>query len=120
MRNLFILFMFMFIQNLLSQDSIYINNSVWIGKTLNGKRHGYCEEYRNETLLSKGYFKHDIKEGKWTYYGLIGGKYPEMDVIATGNYTNGEKEGLWEYYQSLLYWKGIYKNEKKQKKMFYC
>ncbi len=109
-----IIFILFFAHNVLSQDTLYKENSVWIGEISNGKRNGYCYEYRNDTLISEGNFRNDIKEGNWIYYGLVGGKYPDWDVIGKGNYINGKRVGLWEHYAGLLYWKGIYKNGLKQ------
>lgn len=113
-KNLAIVFILFFTHNVFSQDTLYEKNLIWIGEISNGKRNGYCQEYKNDTLLSQGYFKNDIKEGDWIYYGLNGGKYPEIDVIAKGKYKKGKKVGLWEHYQELLYWKGMYKNGLKQ------
>jgi uncharacterized protein len=50
-------------------------------------------EYRNDTLLSEGWFtKEGLKDSLWIEY------LPNQVKAAKGNYKNGQKEGLWIYY----------------------
>lgn len=97
-----------------SQDTLSRNDTIWVGAISNGIRNGYCEAYKNDTILSTGYFKNDVKVGEWCYYGFGGGKDPDREPIACGNYKNGKKTGEWEESYGLIESKGKYNNGLKQ------
>ncbi len=101
-------------QSVFSQDTLSLNDTTWIGTIPNGIRNGYCKAYKNDTILSTGYFKNDVKVGEWCYYGLGGGKYPEIEEIARGKYKNGKKTGAWKESYGLIESKGKYINGLKQ------
>ena len=103
-----------FVQSVFSQDTLYTKKSIWVGKRSNGVRNGYWQEYKNDTILSSGYFKNDVREGDWNYYGIDGGKDPEIAVVASGKYSNNKRVGEWEERQGLINSKGMYKNGLKQ------
>ena len=50
--------------------------------------YGHPEEWK----ISEGYFKNEVKDGKWSLYYLNGSKESE------GFFKNGEKVGEWAYW----------------------
>lgn len=64
------------------------------GSYTQNKRNGKWETYSNKTPESSGYYKDDLKDSTWSYYGWGG------QLIAKGNYSNGERTGDWEYYEN--------------------
>lgn len=82
---------------------------------LNGVYVGY---WKNGELHSKGSYKNDKKEGRWTYHHQKNGEvkllinfregqyhgswkhYHESgNLLEQGHYKNGKKDGRWEYYE---------------------
>jgi antitoxin component YwqK of YwqJK toxin-antitoxin module len=114
MKSLSITFILLFYTvNLPAQDTLYINNSTWIGKLHNQNRDGYWKEFRNDSLISKGKFKNDVKDGKWEYFGSIN-QMGDAGLIAKGFYNNGQKVGEWTYSDGSIDWKGKYLHDLKQ------
>ena len=97
-----------------SQDTLPLNDTIWIGTISNGIRNGYCKAYKNDTILSAGYFNNNVKEGEWSYYGFGAGKEPEIVEIARGNYKNGKRVGKWEEFYGYIKSKGKYSNDLRQ------
>ena len=97
-----------------SQDTLLLNDTIWVGSISNGIRNGYCKAYKNDTILSAGNFKNGKKEGEWCYYGLGGGKDPEIEETARGNYKNGKRVGKWQEFNGNIMSKGKYSNDLKQ------
>ncbi len=76
-----IIFILFFAHNVFSQDTLFKENSVWIGEISNGKRNGYCYEYKNDNL-----------HGEYVVFNWYG-KY----VWRYGYFENGEKVNWIEY-----------------------
>lgn len=102
---------------LLAQDTITIEGKTWVGALKEGKRNGLWEEYSIDTLLSRGWFRNDIKEGPWEYYGIS--HYGDNELIASGFYRNGMKEGEWNHSGGYLHWKGNYVHGQKDGEWLY-
>ncbi|MDX9946038.1 MAG: hypothetical protein RBS38_01650 [Bacteroidales bacterium] len=95
-----------------AQDTLNIEGKTWVGSLKDGKRNGLWEEYSIDTLLSRGWFRSDNKEGQWEYYGIS--HYGDNEIIASGSYRNGMKEGEWTHSGGYQYWKGNYVHGKKE------
>jgi len=107
-----LLFFLLFTCTMSAQDTLLVNDTYRIGTLKDGKRNGLWEEYLNENLISRGWFRNDIKEGPWEYYGIS--HYGDNEIIASGFYRNGLKEGEWTHSGGYQYGKGNYVHGKKE------
>lgn len=118
MKNFFTVFILFFTYNVFSQDTLYIENSMWIGELKKGKRDGLWKEFQHMdyfgdyVCVSEGYFKNDIENGLWKFFGIS--HHGEMELRAEGRFIDGKKEGPWIHNGGYYYCKGKYHNGLKQ------
>lgn len=114
MKKILFVFIFFLTYTAYSQDTLFINNSKWIGYLNNGLRQGLWREYlfysdfNNYQLASEGYFVNNKKNGAWKFYGV--NRWGSFELTSHGNFVNDIKERKWVYEGEYGYHTGNYKN----------
>lgn len=108
-------------------NNYYKNGQLWFWTEYkDGKRNGDYEKFKNDTLIVKGNYKDDKKEGLWSYTDKLGKVTTQVwssGMLKSGFFThrngtkgmvkNFKREGYWKEYQKLGISEGNYENDER-------
>ncbi len=77
----------------ITTDHGWYNEEFTVLKADKNIKHGpYSSHSRSGRLITKGFYKNDLKDSLWQEFDMLG------KVVGTGIYTQGKPTGVWTYY----------------------